>query len=274
VAAHPADRDPLLKHITSRDNPFFKDVAKLSASSRERRKRSLTLLDGVHLIEAYRDRFGAPKALIVSEEGAADAEVQALVASLAPLSTMQLSNALFRDVSSLATPTGIIAVIATPLPERVPDTLDSCVMLDGVQDPGNLGSILRSAAAAGVVHAFLSADCAFVWSPRVIRAGMGAHFRLAIHEHADLLSLAGRFRGTVLATTVDAPISLFDVDLTGPVALLIGNEGAGLSPALAQAATRRVTIPMPGGGVESLNAAAAAAICLFERVRQRRRAGI
>jgi TrmH family RNA methyltransferase len=140
-----------------------------------------------------------------------------------------------------------------------------------VQDPGNVGSMLRSAAAAGVARVLLSKHCAFAWSPKVLRAGQGAHFCLDIHEDVDLPAWARAYRASdaeVVATVAAGGTSLFAAPLAGRVALAIGNEGTGLSAELAAQATQRVTIPMPGG-VESLNAAAAAAICLFECVRQR-----
>ena len=140
-------------------------------------------------------------------------------------------------------------------------------MLEDIQDPGNLGSILRSAAAAGVRHAMLSKRCAQAWSPRVLRAAMGAHFVLNIYEFVDLPDAARAFQGTVVATCTRAPRSVYDVDLTSGIALLFGNEGAGLSCELLAAAHEVVAIPMPGR-VESLNVAATVAVCLFERVRQ------
>jgi len=139
-----------------------------------------------------------------------------------------------------------------------------------VQDPGNAGSILRTAAAAGVTHALLSRHCAFAWAPKVMRAGMGAHFHLEIHEDVDLPAWAARYRargGQVIATVRDGGTDLYRAALARPLALAIGNEGAGLSPALVAASSAKVTIPMPGG-MESLNAAAAAAVTLFECVRR------
>jgi TrmH family RNA methyltransferase len=130
-----------------------------------------------------------------------------------------------------------------------------------------MGSMLRTAAAAGVKHVFLSKGCVFAWSPKVLRAGQGAHFFLAIHEHAALAEIAGVYRGTVATTDVRTGASLFEVDLRGPVAWIFGSEGAGVSPELAETAGLRVRVPMPGA-VESLNVAAAAAVCLFEQVRQ------
>ena len=151
-------------------------------------------------------------------------------------------------------------------------SIDVCIMLEDIQDPGNLGSVLRSAAAAGIEQVFLSKHTVHAWSPRVLRAGMGAHFMLRIHEQCDLLALARRFKGRVIATSHHAKTAVFDADLTGNIALLFGNEGAGLSDALASAAHEVIAIPMPGK-IESLNAAAAAAVCLFERLRQLRVSG-
>jgi TrmH family RNA methyltransferase len=131
--------------------------------------------------------------------------------------------------------------------------------------------MLRSAAAAGVTQVYLSRHCAFAWSPKVLRAGQGAQFHLDIHEDVDLPAWAAAYaesRGSVVAAIASGGSSLYAATLRGRVALAIGNEGSGLSPTLRAAATHRVTIPMPGG-IESLNAAAAAAVCLFECVRQR-----
>jgi TrmH family RNA methyltransferase len=147
--------------------------------------------------------------------------------------------------------------------------MDACVMLEDLQDPGNLGSILRSCAAAGVTHVLLSKGSVRAWSPRVLRAGMGAHFMLDIHEDTDLGAAARDFPGTLLATRPRAPRTVFDTDLTGKVGFMFGNEGAGLSAALLGSAHAVISIPLPGRA-ESLNVAAAAAVCLFERVRQRR----
>jgi len=129
--------------------------------------------------------------------------------------------------------------------------------------------VLRSAAAAGVAQVFLSPGSVVAWSPKTLRAGQGAHVFLAIHEGVDLVAIARRHPGAILATDAGAERSLYDVDLRGAVGWAFGNEGAGLSPALADAARTRVRIPMPGQA-ESLNVAAAAAVCLFEQLRQRR----
>ena len=148
---------------------------------------------------------------------------------------------------------------------------DFCLLVDDVQDPGNLGSMLRSAAAAGVVQVLLSKRCAFAWAPKVLRAGQGAHFCVDIHEDVDLAAWAASYRATgadVVATIAAGGTSLYEAPLRKRIALAVGNEGAGLSPDLAAQATQEVTIPMHAG-VESLNVAAATAVCLFECARRR-----
>jgi RNA methyltransferase, TrmH family len=128
--------------------------------------------------------------------------------------------------------------------------------------------LLRSAAAAGAGHVLLSPACAFAWSPKVMRAGMGAHFGVNIVEGADLAAWLADYRGRSVALAGDGESSLFELDLRGPTALLVGNEGQGLSSQLLAAATVKARIPMPGR-IESLNAASAGGIALFEVVRQR-----
>lgn len=256
-----------MKKIISADNPRFKALHRLLQSSRERKLQGLSLLDGIHLVAAYREHCGLPEQVVVSKSGLGNLEIRALLNTLAPLEPLVLSDSLFKQLSTVETPTGVLAAVKTPRPHATPADIDACVMLEDIQDPGNLGSILRSAAAAGIKHVFLSKGSVHAWSPRALRAGMGAHFMLQIHEQCDLLALARGFMGKVIATSHHARESVFNADLTGKVALVFGNEGAGLSDALTGAAHEAVAVPMPGK-VGSLNAAAAAAVCLFERVRQ------
>jgi len=249
-----------MKFISSRDNPYFKYLRKLADSSRQRHMAGKTLLDGWHLVDAYRQTIGEPETLILSQSTA-----NAYLA-IGDTAAVVLSDGLFAELSPVKTPTGVLALVAFPVPvaEKVPEF---CLLLEDVQDPGNLGSLLRSAAAAGCDTAYLSTNCADPWSPKALRAGMGAHFALALRERADLVQIAAAFPGQVVATSLTGDHSLYEFDLTGPVAFVVGNEGAGISQELQEVASQRVRIPMPGA-VESLNAAAAAAICLFERVRQ------
>ena len=259
-----------MKHIVSHDNAHFKALRKLCQSGRERRKTGLVLLDGMHLIESYVQHFGAPQEIVVSERGAVRPEIASYLESgKAVAATTLLCDALFDDLAVVDTPSGIMAVVTQPRCAHGLDQQIDAVLLDGIQDPGNLGSILRSAAAAGFRQILLSADCAQAWSPKTLRAAMGAHFLLDIHERCDLPAFLGGYRGLAATTALDVATDLYTLDLKTPVAWVLGNEGQGVSEAVAQATALRVRIPMPGS-TESLNVAAAAAICLFETIRQRR----
>ena len=253
--------------VNSSSNARYKALRRLIESSQERKRTGLSVLDGAHLVAAYLAHTGRPEQVVISRSGAANPEIRSLLAKMESLEPMVLGDALFKSLSSMVTPTGILALVRTPRERPVPQDMDACVMLEDLQDPGNLGSILRTCAAAGLKHVLLSRGSVHAWSPRVLRAAMGAHFALSIHEQVELLDAARVFSGTLIATRQRASRTVFDVDLKGRVALLFGNEGAGLSPALLAAANAVVSIPM-AGKAESLNVAAAAAVCLFERVRQ------
>ncbi len=258
-----------MQRITSRNNPRLKEAARLVASARDRRKAGRCVLEGEHLVAVYAARCGAPETLIVADNAMARPAVRALAERHSDR-TLIVPASLFGDFATLPAGVGMLAVVATPTAGS-PDPAGFCLLLDDVQDPGNVGSMLRSAAAAGVDRVLLSKRCAFAWSPKTLRAGQGAHFCVAIHEDVDLPAWAAAFRdtgGNVVASVAIGGISLHAARIRGPVALAIGSEGSGLSPALVACATMRVTIPM-AHGVESLNAAAAAAVLLFECVRQR-----
>ena len=259
-----------MKQISSRDNAHFKELRKLCQSGRERRKSGRVLLDGMHLIEGYVLHFGAPQEVVVSESGALRPEIaRYLESGKAAGVTTLLSDALYADLASVETPSGIMAIVTQPCCAHRLDQDVDAVVLDGIQDPGNLGSILRSAAAAGFRQILLAADCAAAWSPKTLRAAMGAHFMLDIHEGCDLPVFLGAYRGQAVLTALDATTEVYALDLKAPVAWVFGNEGQGVSAAVASSTPLRARIPMPGA-TESLNVAAAAAICLFETVRQRR----
>lgn len=257
-----------IRLLTSRDNPAVKALRALAADAREIRRQGRTLLDGPHLVEVYRRRCGVPESVVVSASGVANAEVRELLAGMPDAEVLQIPDSLFREVSGGGTPVGILAVIA--IPEAPVSPIEgSCVMLDAVQDAGNVGTILRTAAAAGIHDVVLGRGCAGAWTPRVLRAAQGAHFSLRLRDQADLQETIAAFRGTSIAAVAKGGRSLFDLDLSGKVAWIFGNEGAGVDAAIAALATLRATIPL-SNETESLNVAAAAAICLFEGVRQRR----
>jgi len=257
-----------MPRVTYPSNPRLREAARLIASSRDRRKAGKCVLEGEHLVGSYVERYGAPETLVVAESFLQRDSAQRLVDALGERALI-VPQALFDGIAALPAGVGMVAVVPTPA-APAGDAGDFCLLIDDVQDPGNVGSMLRSAAAAGVSDAMLSPHCAFAWSPNVLRAGMGAHFRLAIHEDVDLPAWSARYRqrgGRVMAMVRDGGVELWRAPLERPLAIAIGNEGAGLSAPVLAAASTRITIPMPGGS-ESLNAAAATAVVLFESVRR------
>lgn len=258
--------------ITSRQNPRIRHWHLLATTARARRESGQTLLDGAHLIAAALDARAPIECLIINELRAEHPEIAALRRRAAHLPHTLVTDALFRHLSPVEHPTGILALL--PIPQASADPTaqppaPTTVILEAIQDPGNLGTLLRTAAAAGIHHVHCTPGCAQLWSPKVLRAAMGAHFHLPrLTENADPAPLLDRHPGPILATTLSPGArSLWHTDLTArPLVWLFGNEGTGLTPTLAARATHPVTIPMPGG-IESLNVAAAAAVCLFEMVR-------
>jgi RNA methyltransferase, TrmH family len=258
-----------LKRITSRDNPVIKHLHALATSARDRRKHAETLLDGAHLLGVALVHGQGLSQIVVSESGRSQPEIANLLALCSEDRCIELPDRLFAHVSPVDSPSGILAVIDLPEASCALPVLGTCVVLDAVQDPGNLGTILRTAAAVGVADVILTPGCAQAWSPRVLRAAMGAHFSLRIREGAEAADALRDFHGDILAADLRDSVELYDLDLLGPVAWLFGSEGQGLSAAVAALATRRVLIPMPGG-MESLNVGVAAGVCLFEQLRQLR----
>lgn len=250
--------------IRSLDNPRVRRWRKLATSGRARRAAQRTLLEGTHLVAACLDAGAALETLIVAEGQQARPEIAELVRRHGQAPVV-LSEAVFARLATTDTPAAVAAEFA--IPGHDPELRASCVFLDGVQDAGNVGTILRSAAAFGIGDVVLGLGCADAWSPKVLRAGMGAHFALRLATGADLEQAVGRFRGTLACTVVRGGLPLAQADLTGSIGWLFGAEGQGVSAALARRAALRVTIPMPGAA-ESLNVAAAAAVCFYERARQ------
>lgn len=259
-----------MKAISSRDNALFKELKQLATSAQARRKAGRSLLDGVHLAQAYLQQAGTPELCVVAESAVYHAEVAPVLAQCEATGSqcICLPDALYQALSQVENGVGLLLVIATPQPQAPAALASSAVLLDGLQDPGNLGSILRSAAAAGIRQVFCSSGTAAAWSPKVLRAGMGAHFLLQIFENTDLLSLCQASKIPVLATSSYAQKTIYQIDLTQEVAWLFGHEGQGVGDDLMDAAGVKVVIPHLGQ-MESLNVAAAAAVCFFEQARQR-----
>lgn len=260
-----------MKSLDSRQNPELKGLARLIAHTRERRESGLMVVEGLHLVGAALDVGLTLDALYVNAAAEGRTQVQALLDRLGArqpaLEPRRVPEATLAAVTALASPAEVLAILPRPATAAIQG--DFAVFLEDVQDPGNFGTLLRASAAAGASVVVVSKTGADPFSPKVLRAGMGAHFVLPIHESEDLPRDFRAFSGQRLATVPTSESVLWDMDLSGPVALAFGNEGQGLSPAMTAAATSRVTIPMPGTA-ESLNVAMAATVCLFEVVRQRR----
>lgn len=229
------------------------------------------MLEGVHLIDVYRTRIGAPETVVVLDEVRERRDVADLVARVPPSRTLVVSRTLFAQLATLPADVAMLAVVPTPTPaNRSPGRF--CLLLEDVQDPGNVGTMIRTAAAAGADQVVLSPHSAFAWAPRSLRAGQGAHFLTTLVEAVDLHEWVTAFRdagGRTFATVVSGAAPLYTADLRGRVAFVIGSEGSGVTGTLLDVVDERITIPMAPGS-ESLNAAAAAAVVLFEAVRQRR----
>jgi TrmH family RNA methyltransferase len=254
--------------ISSRDNPLFRRLKKLAESARARREARMTLLDGEHLLAAYLDAGGEPHTLV--RAASFDAGKFAPLAARCPRAkSVVLPDALFAELAPVATPTGVLAEAAWLAP-TARDTIPLVLVLEDIQDPGNLGSMLRTGAAAGATTAVLSKGCHDPWSPKALRGGQGAQFVLPLQLGTDLVAWLSGFAGRSVALALAEDSDFYALDLSGPLALIVGNEGAGLSAAVREGASVRAHIPM-AGRVESLNASAALAVAVFEAVRQRRR---
>ncbi|CAM5180447.1 TrmH family RNA methyltransferase OS=Castellaniella defragrans OX=75697 GN=HNR28_002400 PE=4 SV=1 [Castellaniella defragrans] len=253
--------------IASRENPDFRFWLRLSQSRVGRTEVPRVLLEGQHLCEAWCQHQGDPCTLIVGESMRALPWVAALWDRCAASRRVVLRDSLAGVLSQVEHGPAVFCVVQPPQPSLPQRVESACLCLDRVQDPGNLGTLLRTAAAAGFRHAFLSAGCAQAWTPKVLRSGQGAHFALRIHEQVDLGQLIDRLAIPLAVTTLERGRSLYEVDLRRPCAWLFGNEGRGVAEQWLAQATVRVRIPQEPL-VESLNVAAAAAICLFEQRRQ------
>jgi TrmH family RNA methyltransferase len=234
--------------ITSRDNARVKHWAKLAREGRYRKSQRRALIEGPHLLEAFVAAGLRPIEIIKSGE--------------------TVSDAVFRSIVDVETPQGVAAEIE--IPEGKEDRKRDCVFLEGIQDAGNVGAIIRSAAAFGIGTVILDSQCADPWSPKVLRAGQGGHFSLSILTLKNLADDLGRFSGRVICTVATGGTLLGEADLSGRLGWVFGSEGRGLSPSTLAEADVRVTIAI-APRTESLNVAASAAICFYETRRSERR---
>ena len=242
--------------IQSRDNPFVKDLRRLSQESGAYRKQGRVWLEGDHLCSAALVRGQRPAMAVFSESFWPLAPVEYAQAAT---KNIVIADALWAGITSLESPARMGFVLDLP-PAQVLDADAPTVVLDRLQDAGNVGSILRSASAFGFTQIAAVKGTAALWSPKVLRAGMGAHFALRLVEGLTEDDI-GALRVPLLATSSHEGDWLHRAELPWPCGWVMGHEGQGVSAALQQRATRHIRIAQPGGE-ESLNVGAAAAICL------------
>jgi TrmH family RNA methyltransferase len=254
---------PPFERLSSRANPLLAELRRLRADGTAYRRSGRVWLEGEHLGDAMRQRGVRAAVALLAESALAVPRLRALAESAQRVAV--LPDALFGQLSALPSPAGIGFVVALPPPSGLQPAVASLV-LDRVQDAGNVGSLLRSAAAFGVRQVLALRGTAGLWSPKVLRAGMGAHFALALHEglSPDALSALAL---PLVATSSHAGAELPQAALPQPCAWVLGHEGQGVDPALLARCTLTVRIPQPGGE-ESLNVAAAGAVCLYESARR------
>jgi len=243
-----------VQFIQSRDNPQLRLLRKLASDNTAYRKAGRFWIEGEHLCSAALQRRAAPAMAFFSES----AWARAPMPDVAP-TVYVVPDAVFRTISALESPADMGFVMDLPVAGAI-DPHAATLILDRVQDAGNVGSMLRSASAFGFGQVIALRETAALWSPKVLRAGMGAHFALSLVEGADLDSLQA-LAVPLVVTSSHAGQLIQDCQLPFPCAWAMGHEGQGVQAALMARAAQQVRIGQPGGE-ESLNVAAAAAICL------------
>jgi TrmH family RNA methyltransferase len=251
------------QRISSRENPLLVRLRRLAQDATAYRRVGQVWLEGDHLCSAYQQRGGQALQAVFTDEAWQQPALRALAAGAARVAL--LPKALFEGISSLPSPALMGFLVETPLVGQPQPGLPTLV-LDRVQDAGNVGSLLRSAAAFGVQQVLALKGTAALWSPKVLRAGMGAHFGLTLFDAAEPSALDA-LQLPLVATSSHAAVALPQAALPSPCAWVLGHEGQGVGPELLARCALTVRIPQPGGE-ESLNVAAAGAVCLYESARR------
>ena len=252
--------------LESKDNPKIKHLRGLIEQNSYRKKQGQTVLEGTHLCLAWLEKDRKINSLFTTERAMEHADFDEIAQHYTG-SVFVISEGLYKDLSTLGTTLACLAIVDLPTQRDALDYSQDTLILENVQDPGNVGTLLRSAAAAGIEQIVCTRGSASLWSPRVLRAGMGAHFALRTYENIQLEDILTKFEIPVYVTSSHESESLYDKNLKQPNVWILGNEGQGVSEFALQHASA-ITIPQPGGQ-ESLNVAVAGSICFFEMVRQR-----
>ena len=255
-------------YIESKENNLFKSTKKL----KERKNRSKTnkyIIEGFRLVqEAFKAKVDVDY-LIVTED--AKDKVNEFLGEYIndKIKIYEISNNLFKELISTENPQGILAVIKMNTMD-LKSNGDFYLLCDKLQDPGNLGTIIRTAHAAGVQGIILTKGTVDIYNEKTIRSTMGSIFYIPIHYDDENLSLVNELKGKgfdLVVTSLDTDKNFFEADLRGKVLLTVGNEGNGVSVEVLEIADTKVKIPMPGNA-ESLNVAVASSVIMYEKVRQ------
>lgn len=244
--------------LRSRDNARVKRWTKLVRDARLRRSERRVMVEGPKLVEAALKSRASVQDVLVAESAV---ETHRRLLEGAGRAPMVVSDAVFESIVDSETPQGIAVELELPSAAAVVE--GDAVFLEAVQDPGNVGAILRSAAAFGIRSAVLDAACADPWSAKVLRAGAGSHFVLAVRQVDRLDEALAGFKGKLVCTLAHGGSPLAKADLSGALGWIFGSEGQGVSPVLRQRAQLRISIAT-APGTESLNVAAAAAVCFYQ----------
>lgn len=255
-----------LIYLESKDNPKIKHLRGLIEQNAYRKKQGQTVLEGTHLVLSWLDSKRPIKSIFTTEQAINHADFDR-IAEQYQGAVFILSESLYKDISTLGTSIACLAIVDLPSSSEALNFSEDTLILDNIQDPGNVGTLLRSAAAAGIEQVVCTKGSASLWSPRVLRAGMGAHFSLNTFENIALEDILMKFKIPVYATSSHQSENLYSKNLRKQCVWILGNEGQGVSEYALQHA-EAVAIPQPGGQ-ESLNVAIAGSICFFEMVRQR-----
>jgi RNA methyltransferase, TrmH family len=254
----------VVKHITSHDNSLLQRLRKLAADPAGYRKQGEIWLAGDHLCSAFSSRGGSATQALITEEAWQQPTMRTLAERAAAV--VIVPAALMKSVGSLESPPPLGFLVPWSAKVALLPAAAS-VVLDRLQDAGNVGAVLRSAAAFGFTQVIALKGTAALWSPKVLRAAMGAHFGLHLVEGVDEASLA-TLEMPLLATSSHATASIHTTALPWPCAWVLGQEGQGMAASLLARCQLALRIPQPGGE-ESLNVSTAAAICFYESARQR-----
>ncbi len=279
-----------MKEISSRSNPLWRDW--MHQRSVAGRPGNLIWLDGEHLCQAWLAKRGQPLWAIFDQSKMDSPHFLTLRQQIDPARQVIMPSALFDQLVTVKTAQGILFLVEHAMTLTSPVhavsqaeaeansfasnavEFERAVMLDSIQDPGNLGTILRLSAAFGVSHVILGSGCAAVWSPKVLRSAQGAHFAMTLIEVDDLADWLHAYRQAVTDSALVLATAVVDAESLGSVRLpqrsiwLFGHEGQGVSPQLLKMADVKVNISHDQTVVDSLNVASAAAICLYEQSRQ------